>query len=164
VRKNRGAHVQCFLVDNEVDNVLPEIGDCFRRLYVKSYVSVEMKASNEEVEIYDRFALDLARGADVVDRKSYDMIIDSRRKELLKSWLVGKSGLFLDYGCGDGPFSRFIKEELKTEVVGVDVSGGMVRYASTRGKGVNYLIADCNALPFKYGSFDAVVGMVYFII
>jgi len=123
---------------------------------------VNMKAPNEEVEIYNRFALDLARGADVVDHKSYEVIIDSRRKELLKRWLVGKSGFFLDYGCGDGSFSRFIKEELKTEVVGVDVSGGMVRYASTRGKGVNYLIADCHFLPFRNGSFDAVVGMGIF--
>jgi SAM-dependent methyltransferase len=121
-----------------------------------------MKAPSEDVEIYDSFALDLARGADVVDRKSYEVIIDSRRKALLKRWLMGKSGLFLDYGCGGGSFCRFIKEELKTEVVGIDASGGMVRYASTRGKGVNYLIADCYALPFKNGSFDAVVGMGIF--
>jgi len=121
-----------------------------------------MGARNEEVEIYNNFALDLARGADVVDRKSYEVIIDSRRKGLLKRWLAGKSGFFLDYGCGDGSFSRFIKGELKTEVVGIDVSGEMVRYASTRGKGVNYLIADCHVLPFKNGSFDAIVAMGIF--
>jgi ubiquinone/menaquinone biosynthesis C-methylase UbiE len=125
-------------------------------------VTIEMKAPIEEVEIYNRFASDLARGVDVVDRKSYEMIIDSRRKELLKRWLAGKSGLFLDYGCGDGSFSRFIKEELAAVVVGVDVSALMARYASARGKGVNYLVADCHALPFKNESFDAVVGIGIF--
>jgi len=121
-----------------------------------------MKASDEEVEIYDNFALDLARGADVVDRNTYEVIIDSRRKELIKRWLAGKNGLFLDYGCGDGSFSRFIKVELKTDVIGVDISGGMIKHASTRGNDVNYLVADCHALPFKDKSFDAIVAIGIF--
>lgn len=121
-----------------------------------------MSTLNEEVKIYNRFALDLAHGADVVDRKSYEVIIDSRRKKLLKRWLGGKNGLFLDYGCGDGSFSRFIKEKLETDVVGVDVSRGMVRYASAKGRGANHLIADCHVLPFKNESFDVVVALGVF--
>lgn len=123
-----------------------------------------MRTTREEVKAYDSFALDLARGADIVDRESYEVIIDSRRKEFLKRLLVGMSGLCLDYGCGDGSFSRFIKEELKVEVVGVDVSKGMVKYASAKGsrKGVSYLVADCHVLPFKNGSFDVVIGMGIF--
>ena len=123
---------------------------------------LNMHAPYEEAEVYNSFALDLAGGVELVDRESYDVIIDSRRKEFLKRWLVGKSGLLLDYGCGDASFSRFITEELKTEVVGVDVSKGMVRYASAKGKGINYLVADCHALPFKNGSFDVVMGMGIF--
>ena len=38
----------------------------------------------------------------------------------------------------------------------------MVRYASTRGKGVNYLVADCHALPFQDKSFDAIVAIGIF--
>ena len=121
-----------------------------------------MKVSEDEIKIYNSFAIDLARGVDVVDRDTYEAIIDSRRKELLKGWLVGKNGLFLEYGCGDGSFSRFIKQELNCEVIGVDVSSGMVRHALTGGRSVNYLIADCHALPFKDKSFDAIVGMGIF--
>jgi SAM-dependent methyltransferase len=125
-------------------------------------VNIKMKASDEEVKIYDSFALDLSHGFDVVDRKTYEVIIDSRRKDLLKRWLAGKKGLFLDYGCGDGSFSRFIKVALKTDVIGVDLSGGMVKYASKKGKDVNYLIADCHALPFRDKSFDAIVAIGIF--
>jgi len=121
-----------------------------------------VQAPFKEVEIYDRFALDLARGSDVVDRETYEVIIDSRRKEQLKRWLAGKTGLLLDYGCGDGSFSRFLKEELKIEVVSIDISAGIVRYAAKQGKDVNYLITDCHALPFKNNSFDAVVSIGVF--
>ena len=121
-----------------------------------------MKASDDEIKIYNSFALDLSRGADVVDRNTYELIIDSRRKELIKRWLAGKKGLFLDYGCGDGSFSRFIKVELKKDVIGVDLSGGMVRYASRKGNDVDYLIVDCHVLPFQDKSFDAIVAIGIF--
>ena len=121
-----------------------------------------MKVPQDEIKIYDSFALDLARGVDVVDRDTYEVIIDSRRKELLKGWLAGRNGLFLDYGCGDGSFSRFIKNELNGEVIGVDVSSGLIKYALTRRGSVNYLVADCHALPFKNNSFDVIVGIGIF--
>jgi len=123
-----------------------------------------MKTPKEETEIYDSFAQDLARGVDVVDRKSYEVIIDSRRKDLLKAWLMGKNGIVLDYGCGDGSFSRFIKNELNADVVGVDVSKGMVKYASAMKSenNISYLIADCHFLPFKDGTFSTVIGMGIF--
>ncbi len=121
-----------------------------------------MSRSNEEAKIYNQFALDLAHGADIVDRNSYEVIIDSRRKKLLKQWLGGKNGLFLDYGCGDGSFSRFIKVELKNDVIGVDLSGGLVRYASKKGKDVGYLIVDCHKLPFRDKSFKTIVAIGIF--
>lgn len=121
--------------------------------------------SYEEAEIYNLFAQDLASCVDIVDRESYDVIIDSRRKELLRSWLSGKRGIFLDYGCGDGGFSRFIEEELGKDVVGVDLSKGMVRYASSKSKRhqkSSFLVADCHTLPFRDGSFGVIVGMGIF--
>ena len=125
-------------------------------------MSIKMSASEEEVKIYDDFALDLSRGADVVDRDTYEVVIDSRRKELIKRWLVDKKGLILDYGCGDGSFSRFIETELKNDVIGVDLSDGMVRYASRKGGDFGYLVVDCHVLPFRDESFDAIVAIGIF--
>ena len=121
-----------------------------------------MKASDDEVKIYNSFASDHSRGADIVDRKTYELIIDSRRKELIKHWLAGKKGLVLDYGCGDGYFSRFIKVELKNDAIGVDLSSGMIKYASKKGKDTGYLIADCHELPFGDQLFDAIVAIGIF--
>ncbi len=125
-------------------------------------MNIKMKAANEEAEIYDSFAIDLSHGVDVVDRDTYEVIIDSRRKDLLKRWLAGRKGLFLDYGCGDGSFSRFIKVALKTDIIGVDLSGGMVRYASKKGKDIDHLVVDCHSLPFRDKSFDAIIAIGIF--
>lgn len=120
---------------------------------------------HNEVEIYDLFAQDLASGVDIVDRKSYNIIVDSRRKDLLKRWLSQRRGIFLDYGCGNGSFSRFVAEDLGTNVVGVDLSKGMIRLSSYKSKGASkamFLVADCHALPFRDKSFDAILGMGIF--
>ena len=107
----------------------------------------------------------MAHGLSVVDHESYEVIIDSRRKELLKHWLIDKRGIYLDYGCGDGSFSRFVAEDLGTNVVGVDLSKGMIRVSSYKSKGhqrLMFLVADCHALPFRDKSFDAILGMGIF--
>ena len=121
-----------------------------------------MKDTSEEVKVYDNFADDLSQGIDVVDRRTYEIIVDSRRKELIKYWLAGKKGLVLDYGCGDGSFSRFIKTDLKNDVIGVDLSGGMIRFASKKDEEVHYLIVNCHELPFRDESFDAIVAVGVF--
>lgn len=113
----------------------------------------------DEAEVYNNFAIDLAHGVDVVDRNTYDIIIDSRRKNLLTHWLEGKKGLFLDYGCGDGSFSRFIQKDMAADVIGVDISGGLTKYALSKGKDVSYLVADCHALPFQDKSFDTILSI-----
>lgn len=121
--------------------------------------------SCEEAEIYDRYAQDIAHGLSVVDHESYEVIIDSRRKELLKHWLIDKCGIYLDYGCGDGYFSKFIEKKLGKDVIGVDLSKGMIRHAYNTSKGyqrLSFLIADCHSLPFKKGSFNVIVGMGIF--
>ena len=114
---------------------------------------------DEEIEVYDNFAISLSQGTDVVDRSTYDVIIDSRRKTLLTRWLAGKKGLLLDFGCGDGYFSRFLKENLKADIISVDISSGLIKYALSKGKDVNCIVADCHNLPFEDQSFDAIVAI-----
>ena len=121
--------------------------------------------SCKEAEIYDHYAHDIVHGFSVVDHESYEVIINSRRKELLKHWLINKGGIYLDYGCGDGYFSKFIEKKLGNDVIGVDLSKGMIRYAYTMSKEnqrLSFLIADCHSLPFKKGSFNVIVGMGIF--
>ncbi|MGA3059154.1 MAG: class I SAM-dependent methyltransferase [Candidatus Bathyarchaeia archaeon] len=114
---------------------------------------------DEEAEVYNNFAAHLAHGIDVVDRRTYDIIIVSRRKSLLTRWLAGKKGLLLDFGCGDGYFLKFLHQELGANTVGVDISNDLAKYALSTGKDVNYIVADCHNLPFEDHKFDSVIAI-----
>ncbi len=66
----------------------------------------------------------------------------------------------LDVGCGTG-FLPLIMADMGKEVVGLDISRGMLDVAmdKARKKGlrVNFKLGDAENLPFKDGSFDAVI-------
>jgi len=68
--------------------------------------------------------------------------------------LVGPEGKILDNGCGTGYFAdRFLREY---DVMGIDVSEEMVRYAQKRMKKV--IQGDAQNLPFEDNIFDVVIA------
>jgi ubiquinone/menaquinone biosynthesis C-methylase UbiE len=63
----------------------------------------------------------------------------------------------LDLGTGTGRVARFVAERwAQADVVGVDVSPGMIEEARRLGGRVRYEIADASALPYDDGAFDLV--------
>lgn len=60
----------------------------------------------------------------------------------------------LDAGCGPGRDTEYFAEQ-GHEAVGLDLSEGMIEYASEHRAG-NYVRGDLRDLPFDDGSFDAV--------
>lgn len=68
-------------------------------------------------------------------------------------------GAVLEVGCGGGAFARAIKRHRSEfEVIGSDLSRGVIRAARKIGGGVDYRQADVYKLPFADLSFDAVVS------
>lgn len=67
----------------------------------------------------------------------------------------------LDLACGEGCYTRALKEAGAAEVVGVDISPAMIALAMQSEQdsplGIQYLCADAAALP-ELGSFDRVVA------
>lgn len=67
----------------------------------------------------------------------------------------------LDLACGDGFYTRALKQAGATEVVGVDISPAMIALATQNEQasplGVEYVCADAAALP-DLGRFDRVVA------
>lgn len=67
----------------------------------------------------------------------------------------------LDLACGEGFYSRRIKELGAAEVVGVDVSPAMITLAEQQEQaaplGIDYVCADVQALP-ELGSFDLIAA------
>ncbi|XRP97184.1 class I SAM-dependent methyltransferase [Methanocaldococcus sp. 16A] len=100
--------------------------------------------------------------------KNYDDIpahgINSEKdKKVIKNALqniLGKGKKVLDVGCGTG-FLSLILAELGHEVIGVDISEGMIskakKKAKEKGYDILFMIADAENLPFENNSFDAVV-------
>lgn len=77
--------------------------------------------------------------------------------------LEGKK--ILDLGCGEGVYTRKIKQRGAAEVVGVDISPRMIELAQAQERnwslGCQYKVADVAELG-KIGEFDIVLG-VYFL-
>lgn len=68
----------------------------------------------------------------------------------------------LDVGCGDGQVSRLAVRGGATRVVGVDPTWNQLVTADARGGGASYARAGAGRLPFRSGSFDAVVACLVF--
>ncbi|MDJ1183105.1 class I SAM-dependent methyltransferase [Roseofilum casamattae] len=72
----------------------------------------------------------------------------------------GKS--ILDLGCGEGVYSRKLKESGATKVVGVDISSGMLAEAKAQeaqnSLGIEYILSDMRKLG-TIGSFDLACAM-----
>jgi ubiquinone/menaquinone biosynthesis C-methylase UbiE len=69
----------------------------------------------------------------------------------------------LEVGGGEGELVERIRDELGTEVIGVDQSERMVEIQRT--KGIDARVGDVQELPFAHGEFDVVVAawMLYHV-
>jgi SAM-dependent methyltransferase len=65
--------------------------------------------------------------------------------------------LTLEVGCGEGRVSRDLRSR-GHDVVAIDASSTLVRYATDADPDSSYLIADAEALPFRPSTFDVVVA------
>ena len=64
----------------------------------------------------------------------------------------------LDLGCGTGVPTAKILTESDHRVVGVDISGGMLRLAREQVPAAEFVQADFAGLPADFGSFEAVTA------
>jgi ubiquinone/menaquinone biosynthesis C-methylase UbiE len=65
----------------------------------------------------------------------------------------------VDVGCGTGDLTARLRSELQADLVaGCDFSAGMLEQAAARTRAVHWLQADAARLPFRDGSFDAIVS------
>jgi len=68
----------------------------------------------------------------------------------------------LDVGCGEGQISRLALRGGATCAIGVDPTSNQLAVASERAGGAHYARSGAGALPFRAGSFDAVVACLVF--
>ncbi|MDD1707296.1 MAG: class I SAM-dependent methyltransferase [Methanoregulaceae archaeon] len=74
---------------------------------------------------------------------------------------IPKKGLILDLGCGTGLFLNAY-EKREGSGIGLDLSQGMVRRATTRCPSSDFVVGNAELLPFREESFDAVCSILAF--
>jgi malonyl-CoA O-methyltransferase len=72
----------------------------------------------------------------------------------IKKLVPKKKGIVLDVGCGTSLITRLIKAEF---IVGLDISRKMVD--AGRERGISYVVANAEKLPFKDNSFDIIYSI-----
>lgn len=81
--------------------------------------------------------------------------------EYVTSLIGAKSPFVLDLGCGTGISTRQLKE-VGVQVVGADKYQDMVLEAKKVSRGIEYVVAPAEKLPFPDGTFDAVTAFSAF--
>lgn len=102
-------------------------------------------------ERYDRLSSSYDELYGEEQRRKYRPALDAIR---------GIGGLALDVGCGTG--ALFGELAGAFEIVGVDISKGMLKVARGRGLGAHLIRADAEHLPLRDGLFDALFCFTVF--
>ncbi|AEF96951.1 class I SAM-dependent methyltransferase [Methanotorris igneus] len=113
---------------------------------IKEYIKSRW---NEHAKNYDKIP---AHG---VNSEKDKKVVKNALKEILKRKMK-----ILDVGCGTG-FLSLILAELGHEVVGIDLSEGMLNKAREKAKNlgldIEFMVGDAENLPFEDNTFDAIV-------
>lgn len=80
--------------------------------------------------------------------------------EIVKQHVKGKDAL--DYGCGGGRSTRFLKS-LGFNAVGVDISADMIKEARQRDPTGEYTQIQSGAIPYDANSFDFIFSSIVFL-
>ena len=97
------------------------------------------------------YVYDLPLVQRAVYRPPHDAVLDALRA-------VPRARV-LDVGCGTGQLAARVRAALPgTSVVGCDFSHGMLRHARARDACVPWVQGDAGDLPFRAGTFDAIVS------
>jgi ubiquinone/menaquinone biosynthesis C-methylase UbiE len=114
----------------------------------------------DEIDVYDRAKVSVDTG----EIEDYDVVIFQnvvRRREIdliRLEFQAVKPKRILDFGCGGGWLSRILSS-CNCEVVGIDISRSLISSAKKAAPKASFVVGDCMNLPFRDGTFDAVVSI-----
>ncbi len=111
------------------------------------------KRKEEEIKHYDDSAKNYLQERDF---EGFNPFLLSSLNFLKETFINRyKNKEVLDFGCGNGIHSTWLKDYSK-KVVGIDLSSKSLQVAKKRVKEVEFLEMDCEKLDFENNSFDVV--------
>jgi len=113
-----------------------------------------MKENKHIIECYDKTAKAYAaKFMDELTKKHLDRV-------LLNAFALENKhrGRCIDLGCGPGQTTRFLSECGVTQLIGTDISPGMIQTAKEISPALQFEVADLLNLPYANGSFASAIA------
>lgn len=111
----------------------------YKNLTVKEFTQAAEIYESDKAGIYEMCKEDYPYIASELDKEEYQDL--------------------LDCGCGTGPMISLLYEKNPNKhYTGLDITPKMIEVAKSKGlKGVNWIVGDCENLPFESDLFDVVI-------
>ena len=101
---------------------------------------------------YDKIAGEYAR------RSFTELMHKPADRQILDGFIQRAQGPLCDMGCGPGQVARYLRDQGVQDVVGVDVSRGMVAEAQRLNPDITFLEADMCQLPMEDETWAGIVA------
>lgn len=113
----------------------------------KEYKDLTIKEFTKAADIYESGDA----GIYEICKEDYPYIASELEKEEYED--------LLDCGCGTGPMiSLLYEKDSSKKYTGLDITPRMIEVAKNKNlEGVNWVVGDCENLPFEENSFDAII-------
>ncbi|WP_294237259.1 class I SAM-dependent methyltransferase [Pseudobutyrivibrio sp.] len=113
----------------------------------QEYKDLTIKEFTKAADIYESGDA----GIYEICKEDYPYIASELEKEEYKD--------LLDCGCGTGPMiSLLYEKDSSKKYTGLDITPRMIEVAKNKNlEGVNWVVGDCENLPFEENSFDAII-------
>lgn len=113
---------------------------------------MDQRNLKEVREGYERIAAEYARRSfEELRHKPFD-------RHILDMLVPRLEGVVCDLGCGPGQVARYLRDQGVQEVIGVDLSAGMLEQARRLNPDIEFLEASMYRLPVKNEAWGAIVA------
>ena len=113
----------------------------------KEYKKLSIKEFSKAAEVYETDQAGIYK----MCKKDYPDVLAELEKEPFET--------LLDCGCGTAPMISLLYEKYpEKKYTGIDITPRMIEVAKAKNlPGVEFVVGDCEKLPFEENSFDAVI-------
>ncbi len=109
----------------------------------------------------DKRKQSISQGYDRIGRYYEEIFGDNLNQIKAIYWLIKRlksEDLILDLGCGTGNPTAKLFNSAGLQVIGIDISKGMLEIARNQVPATNFVLTDMETLPFKKESFKAITA------
>lgn len=90
----------------------------------------------------------------------FDNLINCIEQTIKDNYIIDEDTILLDLGCGAGMITNKIKNALKLNTYGVDISKDAINKAASDFEDIIWMVGDISKLPFKENSVDIMINIL----